>query len=281
MRIPETFDRAACPRQPGGRRHLARRAPGFTLLEVLVALAILGIAATMVTGTFFAVTRAWRRGGELLQDLRHGDFVMDQVVASLRSAAFYRTSPARYGFWFQNGGTDHDEISWVCPGGRFLPQRSLEDRGLHRVQLSIETGPSGGPALAVRVQSLYTEDPLDQAEPVFLSERVEGFDCQIGVYNEDFEDWEWTDEWDEDQTNTLPHRVLITLSLSPLDYGEAPPQLRRIVDIPLGPLSTAKSSGPPAARRRPQRPSGRGPNDRPQLKKTKESRNPAARNPRP
>ena len=69
---------------------------GFTLLEVLCAVAILAMAMSVILGTFTVCIRAWERGEEALEDLHHGDYVMEQLVSSLRSAAWFGTSPGKY-----------------------------------------------------------------------------------------------------------------------------------------------------------------------------------------
>ena len=72
---------------PGKPRPGAARSAGFTLLELLVALMILVFAFAIIWSTFSATVTAWQRGGQLLDELRHGDFVMEQLVSALRSAA--------------------------------------------------------------------------------------------------------------------------------------------------------------------------------------------------
>ncbi|MBN1674509.1 MAG: hypothetical protein JXR37_25900 [Kiritimatiellae bacterium] len=211
-----------------------------------MALVILAAALVIVVGTFSGVVKAWRRGTELVEDLRHGDFVFEQVTSALRSAAFFHTSPGTYGFWYQSGG-DRDEISWVCSGGALAPRSGILAEGMHRVLLEMGSADDGGPALVARSWSVLADCSPEEVEPIVLSDRVEGFDCRIGVFDEDTAEWEWTDTWDDEQTNTLPHRLLITLTLVPLEYGEVSPKLQRIVEIPLGPLSTGKRPPQPSA----------------------------------
>ncbi|MFH0878288.1 MAG: prepilin-type N-terminal cleavage/methylation domain-containing protein, partial [Lentisphaerota bacterium] len=57
---------------------------GFTLLEVLVALVVMTAIFTIIYSTFSGTVRAWTRGTELLDDLHHGDFVMEQLTSALR-----------------------------------------------------------------------------------------------------------------------------------------------------------------------------------------------------
>jgi len=52
----------------------------------------------IVWSTYSVTMNAWRRGSDLVDELRHSDFVMEQLVSALRSAAFFHTAPDKYGF---------------------------------------------------------------------------------------------------------------------------------------------------------------------------------------
>ena len=75
--------------------------------------------------------------------------------------------------------------------------------------------------------------PEDE-EPVYLSTRVVGFNCRV-AYRKIDDDIEWLDEWIE--TNRLPTTVELSLYLEPLEEGQSPVEVKRVLGIPLGPLS--------------------------------------------
>ena len=213
-------------------RRLAKKNNGFTLLELMVALVLLVTAMTMIVGTFTTVLKSWRRGSALMEELHHGDFVMDQLVSGLRSAAFFDSAPEKYGFHLENNGSEedaHDVISWVSSGTAFMPQDSPLTRGLHRISVTIEDNEDGDPAVAVRAAPhLAEEDDIEDMDPWFLSTEVNALDVQI--YNKDDETWD--DEWEN--TNSLPRLVLISLYMDPIqEYGD-PVELTRVVELPLG-----------------------------------------------
>lgn len=218
-----------------GKRHTQS---GFTLLELMVAVVLLVTAMTMIVGTFNAVIKAWRRGGELLQGLHHGDFVLDQLVSGLRSAAFFDTAPEKYGFHLEdqsNGPYDNDVISWVTSGTAFMPKDSPLAKGLHRLEVTVENNDEGEPAVAVRAYPhLADEEELDEADPWYISTEVKGLNCR--VYDKEEEDW--IDEWEF--SNAVPRLVEITIFLDPLEeYGD-PVELKRVVEIPLGSAEVKK-----------------------------------------
>jgi prepilin-type N-terminal cleavage/methylation domain-containing protein len=219
------------PRTPNPEHPPVRARSGFTLLEILVAVTLLATAFTIIMSTFSATLDGWRRSGEFLDRITHGDFVIDQMVASLRSTAYFKNRPEKYGFWLDSkGGGDapSDSISWVTSGTAFmLPEDPLAN-GMYRIMLSVEDE-----GLAVRsAQHMKDELEMDDVDPWFVSPRVKGLGCR--VYN--FEEEDWDDEWEN--TNEIPSLVEITLFLEPVEKGEPMVKLQRIVEIPLAPAVT-------------------------------------------
>lgn len=219
-----------------GRREIDRagraRRSGFTLVELLVSLAIMAVVFTIVWSTFSAVVNAWRRGGEVVDDIRHGDFVIDQLVSALRSSAYFPLKPDRYGFWLTDRGTQ-DEISWVTSGTSFMPPDSPLAQGVHRLMVSIEPNDDGEDAFTVRAfPHLAEEIDKDDAEAWSISPRVKGID--VRVWNA--QDETWDDEWED--TNKIPGLIEVTLLMEPPGKYEPPVKIARLIQIPLGPATT-------------------------------------------
>ncbi len=234
----------------GGTRARRRgRRTAFTLVEVLVALAILVTAFAIVWGTFSSTVQAWRSGTLLLDGLHRGDYVMEQVVTALRSAVFFPPPDPVYGFRLENreGEYPNDRFSWVTSASSFVPPSSPFARAVHRIEITIDDGPDGQPAVAVRAWPHLLDPDEAGAEPEtwYLPAGVQGLDCR--VYNG--EDGDWDEEWEA--TNRVPGRVEIALYLDPLRDGQPPVVLRRAVEVPVaaatnapGPSATAAGSTP-------------------------------------
>jgi prepilin-type N-terminal cleavage/methylation domain-containing protein len=216
----------------------------FTLVELLVAIAILVLVTTVTYSTFAAVTKAWQRGTALSEDLHHGDFVMEQLVSGLRQARY--RGPAD-GLWLQDNGSGpyaHDSISWVKEGAELVGEESSEAKSIHRIKFTVLKNPDDDkPGAAITAwgdEYLHPDDfSSDDLTPVFLSSRIVGFNCRVATNSVETDELDWRDTWDEEmspagnQTNHIPRYVELTLFLEPLQQGEAPVEMKRCVDIPV------------------------------------------------
>lgn len=228
---------------------------GFTLLEILVSLAILVTAFAIIWSTFSATLNGWRRGRKMLEQLHQGDFVMEQLVSALRSAAFFPDrsgQSGRYGFWLKSrgsGSSSSDRISWVTSGTAFLQPDSPLANGLHRLEFTIESDDEGRPAVAIRAYPHLAEEEDWDDTPWFVSDELIGFRCRVW----DKEEKRWSREWED--TNSVPRLIELTLYLKPEErYGEAP-RLKRLVEIPVAPPldgSVLPAAGEEGARAQPQ-----------------------------
>ena len=220
---------------PGCRAPRPGSAAAFTLVEILVAIAILVLVVSVTYGIFSATTKAWQRGKVVSDSLQHGDFVMEQLVMGLRST-YYRDNKS--GFWLVDGGqgsSARDEISWVKLGPALVGSRSEVAKGSHRVRFTVEND-GDHPAAVIRAWSpesyLQPENfDADTIEPIVLSRHVVGFSCRIGKLGEEGT-IEWVEEWET--TNMVPRTVELTLYLQPLKDDDEPTEMRRCVSIPVG-----------------------------------------------
>ena len=216
-----------------------RRAPlskaGFTLIELLAALVIFSLAMAMAAGTFWSVSKAWTRGGELLEQLHYGEFAMEQLVTALRGAAWFPSKPEAFGFWLDNrGGTGKsaaNEASWVTSGSAFLPPDSPFQNGLHRISVTVDSA-QGERGLVVRAWP-HLADPEDfdarDAEAWLVCPEVEGFACEWY----DFEKETWSQDWEE--TNSLPKLVRVTLTMKERENFDENLELQRLVELEVAP----------------------------------------------
>ncbi|MDD5482300.1 MAG: prepilin-type N-terminal cleavage/methylation domain-containing protein [Kiritimatiellae bacterium] len=246
-------------------------AGGFTLIELLVAMALMVIALGITFSTFYSISKAWQRGQGMADSLNRGEFVMEQVVDGLRSAFFPVRQPSQdqaagvqtnatntsatgaaaavssssdYGFMLEDDGEGaeaRDAIGWVKTGIALLGNENPLWRGLHRVRISVEEDEDGRLALASRAWRPYgnaVDFAPEEVAPFFISEKILGMNCRVAREPDDDEGWKWEDEWEGmERTNRLPLAVEIVLYLAPPEKNGETVEIRRVVEIPVAPLS--------------------------------------------
>ncbi len=210
---------------------------GFTLLEVLLAVTILSVVATVTFMTFSAATSAWQRGTALMDRIHHGDFVINQLVMALRSTYYPQGQGELPAYGFQqvdngSGPESQDEISWVKLGGALIGRELAYAESPHRVRFFLTANEAGRLSAAVvswRIDGQPEDFDPENLEPVFLSSRVQGFNCRTAWKLDDAGDIEWEDEWK--LTNRIPLAVEVTLFIEPVEQDLPPVELKRIVGL--------------------------------------------------
>lgn len=220
---------------------------GFTLIEVLLAVAILGVVAGVVATTLSTAVEVWRQSKIIADRTHHGDAVMEQVVQALRSAYYPEgNEPSyEYGFTFEDDGGDspnaNDKISWVKIGNSLIGEDVPWAGSAHRVELFVDNsgGEQGIYVKAWQLVGLDDEfDPEEDVEPVLLSDEVVSLNCRMidpDKTLEPFDEIEWLDEWAE--SNRIPTKVELTIAIQQKGSKEEPTEYIRTIDIPMAAMS--------------------------------------------
>jgi prepilin-type N-terminal cleavage/methylation domain-containing protein len=220
----------------------------FTLLELMVAMMILTIAMSIAFQAFSGTIRGWKRGTEVLDGIKHGDFAMTQLVSTLNSTIFFFNPRKTYAFKVEKGsgsGLPADEISFVTSSGAFMPPYSPFAEGPHRIKLFIDDSDRGEPALfAIAMPAIADDEDFEDeydAEPMLVSSAIQGL--EILFWDKESEDW--TEEWEKE--NSVPERILLTVFVASEDEKEEPIEFTRMIEIPVFKSVQDKLSGPSKA----------------------------------
>ena len=117
---------------------------GFTLVEILLAVLLLGVVTVVTMMTFNAVTHGWQASTDYLDKMQRTDFALNQVVSGLRSLYYPHNGEQSYdyGFVLYNNGEgenprDSDVIEWSKRGSAIIGSKSAAADTVHRVQLMV------------------------------------------------------------------------------------------------------------------------------------------------
>lgn len=227
------------------------RQGGFTLVEILLALTLLGMLTIMLFSSFYSVIRAWEAGRAAIDSEGHADYLMEQLAAALRSA-YTPGVGEKYGLVFTDDGEEadaRDTIEWTKTGPALVGEDAEFAQVPHRVRVTVTEKDGehpGGFTVRAWRQDLQLDEfnPEEDTAELCLSPKVVGFNCRMLDPDQEKtidDEINWVDEWTK--TNTLPTAVEITLWMEPAEKGEDPIEAKRIVEIPMGPLSQNPSLG--------------------------------------
>ncbi len=177
------------------------RSDGFTLIEVILAVALSAVLLTVVYWTYFNIDRSINAATEGQDALETGRMLTEMIKRDIRGI-----SPDRFSLKAKNGtveGQSLGQMEFVTTAGFYT-----EPLKLRRIGYELVVNDKGDKIL-VRKESTDLSDPLDNTATVFeLSRIVRGF--QVEFYN----GTDWTQAWDSDVAGTLPKQVRVTFDIS-------------------------------------------------------------------
>jgi general secretion pathway protein J len=178
-----------------------RRARGFTLVEVLIALGIVGLLLTIAfTGLRVAIA-AWTRGEDRAEAHQHVRAIAFTMARALGAAYPYRGAKgeAPEVIMLFNGAEQKLEFVTQAPP---LPLQAPV--AFTAVVISLESGEEQG--LVVRERALPNRDPFTKGDIVMRDPAVTSLAFKF--LNDD---GEWVDTWDGQDMRAIPRGVSLTV----------------------------------------------------------------------
>ena len=220
------------PSSPKEQREKARTQAlraGFTLLEVMVSIALLGLVVGAIYSSWTAILKASKVGEDYAASVQRARIAVRTIEDSLSTAHLFTQAQKYYTFLAENGS--QASLSFVARLSKSFPRSGkFGDLDVRRVTYSLEpsTDSSRLQSLVLRQQSLLAGMDVDEQEhPLILARNVKEFGLEFW----DERHGEWIDEWL--LTNQLPKMVKITIGLSDDPYGHTVTrEVTRVVSIP-------------------------------------------------
>jgi hypothetical protein len=198
-------------------------------MEVLLAVAILGILITCVYSTWNAALTSWRRGSEASDVFQRQRIVMETLKELTQSIIFFSSTPTLYTVVGTQTPGLGDSVSFVTASDAFLPPSEAADAGIRRVIISLERDQYGRTYLAIVNRPALSPDDQSGEQPQahVISMDVSGF----YVRYRDPRDGSWNDKWEE--ANLPPAAIEYTVVFGQQGDQVRPVVVTRAVDIPV------------------------------------------------
>ena len=186
------------------------RKNGFTLLELLIAMTLLGMVLVVIYGGLNTSMKSWDKGSERAELINELRLVQEFMRTQLRqSVTVYRNDSTEGRVIYFDG--EPDRIGWVAPMLTYLGRG-----GLYFVQLDkIKERESGNEVLRMRWHPYHPnhsdDDPPDpdSIEETMLLPHIERFELSYFGSEEPGEEPDWYSRWE----NLLERPQLVRLEL--------------------------------------------------------------------
>jgi general secretion pathway protein J len=186
---------------------------GFTLLEVVIALAILATLLVVAYGGLRVGLSAWRQGEDRAEAHQHVRALSSLLARSIAAAFPYHhvSGPGATPAVLFEGRPDG--LSFVSVAPPFALAAPIAFTG---VVIGVDAGES--PGLAVRQRALPAEEPFAETPPVFLDPSVAALSLRYMRLGGG-----WVDSWDVEAEGGLPAAIQMTLTPARPVTGTVPP----------------------------------------------------------
>lgn len=204
------------------------RARGFTLIEVMLAMAILGGVIAAIYSVWTGIVKAAKVGQDAAAAAHRERMVVRVVEDALAGAQLFVANPQYYSFELEGEG--RGALSFVSSLPEAFPRSGkFGTATMRRVIFSVESGNGYSKRLVLRQHPILMEiDEDERLHPVVLAESVKKFSVEVW----DPTAKEWADTWL--LTNQLPKMVRVSVQL---DYAgtrgvSTSPLLTTVVGLP-------------------------------------------------
>lgn len=242
--MQQRTERSAAPRR------------GFTLIEVLAVLMLIGIVMGVAVNFYIDLSRATRRAADSTRGVRRATAILDRVVRDLEATVLVTNPPGQdplahpWVFLGQSelgeGGSDH--LKFVVRGHE---PRSTESRESDLAMVAYSVRPQDDDATRLELRrwtSSQLPDHLDLAFPD--DEDTQLVADGLAAFSVRFldEQGNWQEDWNSSQiadSGALPVAVEVSLALAPDDASAAGsaltsegelPRMSRLAVLPMRPI---------------------------------------------
>lgn len=201
---------------------------GFTLMEVLIAIAILAIVLSTVYGSFVQTRKVIGKAEASIEELRGVRAAFTRMMQDVSMAFIVKINDNTFftGTDDYSEGYATDSIDFTSYSNRIRNNDAKESDQIE-VGYSLKRGNEGKAVLIKRVKRRIDENPGYGGDTFEISEDIVGLNFR---YLD--EDNAWVDSWDSRVNKNIPQAVEITIIVK--DNSDNERTYKGIADVPLG-----------------------------------------------
>ena len=189
---------------PGPAPGWLRQGRGFTLIEVVLALSIFALLATILYGAFALSHNALAKSNAGASRSQKQRSIADLLGSYVRSAFPYRSSPQDQAIFFEG---ESESLAFVS-----AYSHGMGGRGMAKIRITVDEGDSGQAALyleeAVPVRVGGEDAATAPAQRVVLQARIKDF--RLAYLDPQADEESWQEGWDGQERGMLPRAVRLT-----------------------------------------------------------------------
>jgi prepilin-type N-terminal cleavage/methylation domain-containing protein len=206
---------------PSLRNAAGRRARGFTIIEIMTAMAIFGMVVVAIFASWSAIAHGAASGNRAAATAQRSRVALRTIEDALGASRSFVADVQYYTFEADNGSEPY--LSFVSLLSPTFPRSGrFGEFNVRRVTFAVEPGPDSSKRLVLRQNPVLMDmDEDEQNYPVVLANDVRKFELAFW----DKQKGDWLDEWT--QTNQLPQMVKFKIQL-----GGDENEITRIVALP-------------------------------------------------
>ena len=208
----------------------------FTLVEVMLAVTLLGLLVMALTSTWNAGLRAWKHSNGLAENFQRQRVLLDALTEMSQAAVYAVDNPSLYALRNEHDPVRGDSISFVTASDALLPPGESILAGMRRVTIGMDHGANGQPCLTMQNTPALQETDRTAARPGHVIGRdVTSFALRFHHPDADL----WKDQWAS--ADGFPSAIQFTLTFAPLDERAKPLTVTRVVDFPAAKFANSYS----------------------------------------
>lgn len=225
----ETLTPALYRRERENRSQFHRKSGAFTLIEIMISIAILGAIMAAIYSSWYSIMKGTKIGLASAAEVQRARIAMKTVEDALVGVQLFIQNIDHYAF-IADTSDKFAYLSLVANLPQTFPRSGkFGDMTVRRITFSVEPGPDRDNQLVMRQQPYLMDTNIDEEMfPLVLAKNIEEFTLEFWDINRG--------EWMSGMiyTNQLPPMVRITMAFGSATTRKLKPEdyVTRVVNIP-------------------------------------------------